>query len=141
MYKTVCLTLTPIAWLYGCSLPEPAPPPDPVEAIVELSDAQVSAVHSDIRRRLKDPNSAIFGPIAAGRLASGLPEQGIPNLYVVCGEVNARNSFGGYTGNQPYLGTLEGDAFPEITSMTIAGATIPSTGLRGLCAQYGLPIY
>jgi hypothetical protein len=42
---------------------------------------------------LKDPESARFGPMTAGKPGT------------VCGTVNARNSFGGYTGNRAFAWT------------------------------------
>lgn len=47
-----------------------------------------------VRRQLRDPDSARF---SYGPIPFVFPEQGL-----VCGEVNARNGFGGYTGNQMF---------------------------------------
>ncbi|MGH1416855.1 MAG: hypothetical protein ACRBB0_25450 [Pelagimonas sp.] len=44
---------------------------------------------------MKDPKSAIFGTFYARRDLSGTIE--------VCGFVNARNSFAGMTGDEPYF--------------------------------------
>ena len=43
--------------------------------------------------RLRDPNSARFEGVFVSR-SSGLP--------VVCGQVNAKNAFGGYAGAKPF---------------------------------------
>jgi len=46
-------------------------------------------------RILKDPDSARFGRIFQGR--------GIVGMITVCGEVNAKNGYGGYTGMTPVV--------------------------------------
>ncbi|TWD58112.1 hypothetical protein FB480_101867 [Agrobacterium vitis] len=53
-----------------------------------------------MRSSLKDPTSPIFGGVAAAKSNKGLVN--------VCGIVNAKNSYGGYTGDQPYFGALAG---------------------------------
>ena len=76
--------------------------PDPVKTYKILKVAQ-----DNVRARLKDPASATF----KGEFVS---KTGIP-----CGEVNSKNSFGGYTGYQRYmasgggLAVLESDMAPE----------------------------
>lgn len=58
---------------------------------VAVSDHMQSVVVDGIRKRLKDPDSATFGPMRAARSDK-------TGKIRVCGTVNARNSFGGYTG-------------------------------------------
>jgi len=70
---------------------------------VELTPAQREAVESGVRAGLKDPGSAIFGSMAA---AAGQHGQ-----FVVCGYVNAKNSFGGYTGDQLFIAKRVDDVF------------------------------
>ncbi len=52
-----------------------------------------------VRRQLKDPSSAKFGNVAFHAYRGNTP--------VVCGEVNSRNGFGGYTGNQRFIASGE----------------------------------
>ncbi|QFU25272.1 hypothetical protein FS418_11180 [Shewanella sp. YLB-09] len=54
-----------------------------------------------VKQRLKDPNSAEFRNVYFHR--------GSDNIPVTCGEVNSKNSFGGYGGFQKFVsgGTLE----------------------------------
>ncbi|WFC43183.1 hypothetical protein [Pseudoxanthomonas sp. SE1] len=49
----------------------------------------------DIRASLKDPKSAEFRNLSVN--------PGLSGVRVVCGEVNSRNSFGGYTGFRPFV--------------------------------------
>lgn len=78
-------------------------------AEVKLSKSQIEAVKKGVRGRLKDPDSAKFDqPFQAVANASG----GI----TVCGYVNGKNSYGGYTGNVVFGGMLfrEKNAFLPI---------------------------
>lgn len=55
---------------------------------VELSADQLERIKREVAQQLKDPDSARFGRIAAGKADSG--------LIKVCGTVNGRNAFGAY---------------------------------------------
>ncbi len=68
----------------------------------ELSGPSQDMVRSTIIKMLKDPESAKFGELAAVKY---------PNGVIVCGSVNAKNSFGGYAGASPFVGELVGDMF------------------------------
>lgn len=72
----------------------------------QFTDAQAKVATDAVMRRLKDPESA-----RAGRAWTSILHyaDGRQNL-AVCGLVNARNSFGGYTGDQFYLVLLSPDS-------------------------------
>ena len=72
----------------------------------QLSDSQVRIAVDAVLRRLKDPDS-----VRAGRAWPAVLHyaDGGQNL-AVCGLINARNSFGGYTGDQFYLVIMSRDA-------------------------------
>jgi hypothetical protein len=74
-----------------------------VVSAVTLTPAQVTAIQTAVRARLKDPASAAFGGIAAGSNSEGTIQ--------VCGLVNAKNSYGGYNGMTTYAGDLRGTSF------------------------------
>lgn len=75
---------------YACSKETRAP------ISIENQDAvRIDQMHRAVKLRLKDPDSAEFKGSAVYR-ASGAP--------VVCGYVNAKNSFGGYTGWEEFIG-------------------------------------
>lgn len=70
--------------------------------------ANTGAAEAAVRRKLKDPESAAFRNVAV--IA---PEKFDPNaLGIVCGEVNAKNSFGGYTGFSNFV-SVDGLTFIE----------------------------
>ncbi len=54
------------------------------------------SARDQVQYALKDPSSAQF------RNIRGYSFSGPGGGYVVCGEVNGKNSFGGYTGFQPF---------------------------------------
>jgi hypothetical protein len=60
-----------------------------------ITSRDSSIIHNAVISVLRDPESARFGIQAGAKQADG--------TVIVCGEVNARNSFGGYTGMKPYL--------------------------------------
>jgi hypothetical protein len=47
-----------------------------------------------LERRLKDPRSVQYGTVTVSRRA---------DIVTVCGAYNAKNSFGGYTGEKPFF--------------------------------------
>ena len=73
----------------------------------------IKACQSDARGRLKDPDSAQFagdwkaqpvtGSAAQTSALKGYNPARGDKLYTASGGVNAKNSFGGYVGDQPYL--------------------------------------
>ncbi len=71
---------------------------------VTLEAKDVAAVQDAVRARLKDPGSAQFGraPLSAARNPNG--------SIAVCGLVNSKNSFGGYSGARPFFAVLVNNA-------------------------------
>ncbi len=105
--QTLNLVLTPVSHPTSSSPssePEVAQAPKSVEIKpgkpFKLSSGQQSAVRAGIRERLKDPDSAKFAAISAVKDDKG--------IVYVCGKVNAKNSYGGYTGMSPFFGMLMG---------------------------------
>lgn len=94
------MKLQPIALVILCGLvsacttgnyPSAPQAPKKPRQFVSLTQSERQMVERAIRQRLKDPNSAMFNSIG------GFGKSGV---ITVCGMVNARNSFGGYTGDQ-----------------------------------------
>ena len=82
----------------------------------DLSVAEIDAIKAAVTSILKNPKSARFGTIVAS-------ENKKTGEITACGYVNAKNSSGGYAGNQPFKGMLKGKSFiitkPLGSSMTI----------------------
>lgn len=74
------------------------------DPLADVGNQQIWIVksHDGIRARMKDPDSAEF---RNSRFYSGGPAP------AVCGEVNAKNSFGGFTGFERFIASGEDTAF------------------------------
>ena len=96
----------------------------------KLTSAQGAAVHDGVRNALKDPESARFGSVVAGVNSD--------DVLVACGWVNARNSFGGYTGEKPFMGVLtkQGGFVP----VSIGGDRTEVQVTMNMCARSGLAL-
>jgi hypothetical protein len=119
------LILLYLSFLGGCAAN--AVPPDQVARnYATLTAAQNASIKSAVRSALKDPNSAQFGTIIAARNAHG--------DLLACGLVNAKNSFGGYSGMEPFIGGFNGDVF----SVQAIGNLDTTQAVMNVCQQYGL---
>lgn len=72
---------------------------------VQMSKEQIAAVHASVKRDLRDPDSARFQDLAMVRDKG---PKATSDTFMVCGYVNAKNAFGGYTGRTPFYGLLLG---------------------------------
>lgn len=119
--------------LTGCTPVEvPAIPAEPSGIPVELSDSQISFIQNEVRNNLKDPESARFAQIAAVREPEG--------ILLVCGFVNGRNSFGGYTGFQPFSGiyTELGQLGSTLSIINIGGTDSQQMATLSVCRDSGV---
>lgn len=101
------LAALPVATvLAGCVPPPPASYPLPITYTPsdtsphKLTPEQVELIQKGVRKRLKDPDSARFGAVGAAQSNSA------PGVFVVCGYVNSKNSYGGYGGMSPFIGGI-----------------------------------
>ena len=63
----------------------------------------IDGAKEEVRRLAKDPDSVNFRSTWIGRLATS---DGKGAIEVACGYFNAKNSFGGYTGYQRFIGSV-----------------------------------
>jgi hypothetical protein len=91
---------------------------DQAQAAKEASDAEghwesmsIALAKDRMVRALKDPDSAHFGNAWVEQKASYDPKV----MGIVCGQVNAKNSFGGYTGLKDFI-VIAGIPLEEGTS-------------------------
>ncbi|KQP53030.1 hypothetical protein ASF34_01270 [Methylobacterium sp. Leaf106] len=98
-----------------------------------LSPAQVGIVKAVVLADLKDPYSAHFGRILSAKtaLSNGL------NGYVVCGEVNSKNSYGGYVGMSPFIGAFKPDG-KEFKVVAMGGPVVMTAEVTKYCAEAGI---
>ncbi|MBA5777101.1 hypothetical protein H2509_08160 [Stappia sp. F7233] len=109
----------------GCQSTATSAPPE-VHEPYELSSAQISTIHAAVRGVLKDPESARFGEIVAASNSEG--------VVSACGWVNAKNSYGGYTGDKPFLGVLTKGGFVPVS---VGGTSNETAATLRVCARQG----
>lgn len=94
-----------------------------------LTAAEKAAVKVAVNKHLKDPTSPLF-KWPKLQLAGGPSDdpQGKDNVYMYCGLVDAKNSYGGYVGFVPYYAMLMPNYFePQNKSKVIARVTVIGT--------------
>ncbi len=106
-----------VAALAGCAPGNPLPP-------ISLSPEQNVSVEDAVRRSLKDPYSARFEGLKAGRNASG--------SMLVCGYVNAKNGFGGYHGRRMFAARVSPTGLATLEPMS------SEAYVMGLCHRHDL---
>lgn len=99
------LLLSVVVFVTGCVSQPTTPTRPPVTWTRDAATAdEKETAKAQVLKVLKDPDSARFGEIWALNGTNG--------HRTVCGYINARNSFGGYTGNKVFT-TATGDALIE----------------------------
>ncbi|MER9768898.1 hypothetical protein NKJ09_22870 [Mesorhizobium sp. M0189] len=125
------------AGIAGCTTAAPTPSFSPQQATgtylpVDLTPELIAMVKTGVTNRLKDPGSVQFGAMKASA------KTGDREMVTVCGFVNAKNSFGGYTGMQPYYGMLlrrSATARGGFGVMQFGSDRIKAGAIKDVCAQ------
>lgn len=71
-----------------------------VSASAHADEALFAEAKQEVSKNLKDPYSAVFEGMYLGKTANGTP--------VVCGTVNAKNSYGAFTGRKRFYFVASG---------------------------------
>lgn len=121
----VCLTLA------GCVAPgeEWAPEAPPLGRTASITDAQMKAIRETVAYDMKDPDSVQFRNMAATRSPSG--------VTYVCGEVNARNGFGGYVGFSPFYGMFKPNG-AKFNIVMMPGSRASGSDVHDACRKAGI---
>jgi hypothetical protein len=94
--KTALLFTIALVSLAAIASPKKATPPPPAptaeETAAKARDKLIADAQTLITDRLKDPESARFRAVFTS-----------PKMLAVCGEVNAKNSMGGYVGFRRFI--------------------------------------
>ncbi len=99
----------------------------------ELSDSEISIVEQGVRDTLKDPDSARFDNIQAT-----VSEKG---GMTICGFVNAKNGFGGYTGKSPFMGMiLKLPTSSKFISLSLGASDEAEFVTRRVCEKNGIKL-
>jgi hypothetical protein len=98
---------------------------------VTLTELQRRTIEERVREKLKDPDSARFDGFQGGRDDNG--------FILVCGWVNAKNSYGGYMGRQPFDGIMivEGEKIVFVPS-SVGGSDPEISATLEVCRQQGI---
>lgn len=104
--------------LAACGMPSPPISKDDLEKAGKA--AFETKVHDAVKRLLRDPESARFGSTIGY----------FPDDEIACGEVNAKNAFGGYAGNDSFgydhgrvqLMSVDGTAWMELSKKCAVSA-------------------
>lgn len=91
--------------------------------------AEIALLRTQVQDRVKDPDSVKLRRIVVGDLENGLSRR-------VCGEANAKNSYGGYVGFQTFIGLLFYDG-KRLTEASVLPLDSSDSTLE-MCTQYGL---
>jgi hypothetical protein len=98
-----------------------------------LSRADEDEVKNAIGRHLKDPYSAKYKPMIARKDG--------PTGYFVCGLVNAKNSYGAYTGDKPFMARLGKTKKWKMAGMiAMTDEKTDAAFVFQHCRDHGLPI-
>jgi hypothetical protein len=102
MNKITITTIITVMILYGCNTENSQS--NPSNALSE-DIAQKELLKNTVKATLKDPGSALFGEITLGEKFSAYNTETkkLVEGRFACLSVNAKNSFGGYTGEQHWL--------------------------------------
>lgn len=114
----------PLAACTTTSATPKGPPPAPYA----LSPEETKGFEDAARAALKDPNSAMFNGVVASKAPDG-------TIYA-CGRVNAKNSFGGYTGQQWYFGVKMPAA--NYAVLGFGGTDAKDYAVLTMCKKHGL---
>lgn len=142
------LIMAVLAVLTGCVQPQPDPywphnppsrpthtPQQDIETgdLVTLTAQQQQQVRAGTAKRLKDPEAARFGKLAATRAKDG--------SITVCGYVNGKNAYGGYVGMSPFMGVFlappNGNTYEVVK---IGSRDTEQQAIITVCGQAGVPM-
>jgi hypothetical protein len=98
---------------------------------VKLDPQQQEAVVASVRKWMKEPGSAWFGPMSAVKLRQG--------KVAICGEVDGRNATGVHPGMARFVGVMMGPPKkPEFVVVSIAQNGKSRAEIDAICQRSGI---
>lgn len=118
--KKYAISFMAMIGLSGCGLMQKPPPVPTYEQVQSADFGRVpydaeSIVRNFMGQRLKDPNSARYDQVVPLQKGYRVPRDGfvawgqIIYGFATCYKINAKNSYGGYTGDQLYYFFMRND--------------------------------
>lgn len=104
------------------------PPPPPPKRNLKPADAMAEA-RKEVATKLKDPESARFTDV---RYLTTPNARGEPT-DVVCGKVNAKNSYGGYAGASGFVYMVDYRSVSLVGGKPIGGMDVDLIVYRNFC--------
>jgi hypothetical protein len=105
-----------------------------VSVAADLTAKEKSAIVNAVKEQLKDPDSAKFKWV---KLADRINPKNFVDSY--CGLVNAKNSYGGYTGFEPFevmVARSDNNKF-EVISVSVSSSALPTDAIVSMCSDNG----
>lgn len=131
MWKLIVMAMTCLIAAGCTSTSYPPQPKSPVQRYT-LTKPDIFVIRMGLLGSVRDPDSLVFGDSKAIKHDNGLIE--------VCGTVNGKNGFGGYTGFVPYNGILGPNSTGERV-FVVAGFGDGGSGsyaVLKLCREHGI---
>lgn len=132
MFKQVFFVVVVAVTLYGCqTAPQNSALAAKPRTPYSLTDADHIAIREGFRTSIRDPSSLILGDAKATKTSDG--------VVTVCGMMNGKNGFGGYTGFVPYLGVLgTQDGRRIFVVVNVGDGSSNPQAIAMVCAQNGI---
>jgi hypothetical protein len=130
--------LLPVLLLAGCATNAPATAPQVDKTgwtyePYELTAQQRTVIEKTISAELKDPDSARYSRFKARKVV----RPGNQVAIELCVFVNAKNSYGGYSGATPYMGEFPHETPTQFKIMGLRGSE-HAQFMSQVCARNGL---
>lgn len=95
---------------------------------LKISTKMRHGIEGDLKTGLKDPESARFGVMNAAKQLDG--------TITICGWVNAKNSYGGYSGEMPFIAV-----YSNKSGHAVMGSIEDFDIIEPTCQENGLSLH
>lgn len=113
---------------------------DPTRPPREVTPEERALIEVAVTEELKDPTSPLFAR-SMQIFGSMLGEGTAIETWLVCGRVNAKNSYGGYTGQQSFLASLAAERGRfDARLIDIASTDINRQLIGRICSEAGVKL-
>ncbi len=112
---------------------------DPARPQREPTAEERAMIEEAVREAMKDPESAVIGERMM--IAGTLGDEPALEIWVACGTVNAKNSYGGYTGRQGFIAAIMAAGDKKSARLMLTGGTAyEKERVEYLCGTSGIAL-